>query len=111
LKYKGIIAIGAETLKKVPILGGKRMGNNNMDQTMMFKVKKEDELETREILLQVHDALKEKGYNPINQLVGYMLSGDPAYITSHNNARGIIKKLERDDLLEQLLIYYLNNKE
>ncbi|WP_028309438.1 IreB family regulatory phosphoprotein [Desulfitibacter alkalitolerans] len=86
------------------------MGNNDMDQTMMFKVKKEDELKARDILVQVHEALKEKGYNPINQLVGYLLSGDPAYITSHNNARGLIKKLERDDLLEELLIHYLNKE-
>ncbi|MBS3970620.1 MAG: IreB family regulatory phosphoprotein [Clostridia bacterium] len=86
------------------------MGNNNMDQTMMFKVKKEDELKARDILVQVHEALKEKGYNPINQLVGYLLSGDPAYITSHNNARGLIKKLERDDLLEELLVHYLNKE-
>nr|WP_277995629.1 IreB family regulatory phosphoprotein [Desulfitibacter alkalitolerans] len=77
---------------------------------MMFKVKKEDELKARDILVQVHEALKEKGYNPINQLVGYLLSGDPAYITSHNNARGLIKKLERDDLLEELLIHYLNKE-
>ena len=84
------------------------MGNNNMDQTMMFKVKKEDELEAKDILIQVYGALKEKGYNPINQLVGYLLSGDPAYITSHNNARSLIKKLERDDLIEELLVHYLN---
>ena len=83
---------------------------NNMDQTMMFKTKKEDELEARDILIQVHDALKEKGYNPTNQLVGYLLSGDPAYITSHNNARSLIKKLERDDLLEELLVHYLNKE-
>jgi len=86
------------------------MGKNSMDQTMMFKAKKEDELETRHILVQVHDALKEKGYNPINQLVGYLLSGDPAYITSHNNARAIIKKVERDDLLEELLTHYLDKE-
>ncbi len=86
------------------------MGNNNMDETMMFKAKKEDEIKAKDILFEVHEALKEKGYNPINQLVGYLLSGDPAYITSHNNARGLIKKLERDDLLEELLVYYLNKK-
>ena len=77
---------------------------------MMFKEKFKDELNARDILVQVHDALKEKGYNPINQLVGYLLSGDPAYITSHNNARSIIKKLERDDFLEELLIHYLNKE-
>lgn len=88
------------------------MGKDSMDQTMMFRVKKEDELNTQDILFEVYNALKEKGYNPINQLVGYLLSGDPAYITSHNNARGLIKKIERNDLLEELLINYLNkNKE
>ena len=55
----------------------------------------------------VYQALQEKGYNPINQLVGYLLSGDPAYITSHNNARNLIRKLERDELLEELLRHYL----
>jgi len=83
--------------------------NDNIDQTMMFKVKKEDELRAKDILVQVYNALKEKGYNPINQLVGYLLSGDPAYITSHNNARSLIKKLERDDLLEELLLKYLED--
>lgn len=86
------------------------MGNNKMDETMMFKAKKEDEVKAKDILFEVYEALKEKGYNPINQLVGYLLSGDPAYITSYNNARGLIKKLERDDLLEELLIYYLNKE-
>ncbi|MEW6621713.1 MAG: IreB family regulatory phosphoprotein [Bacillota bacterium] len=85
------------------------MVNDNIDQTMMFKVKKEDELRAKDILVQVYNALKEKGYNPINQLVGYLLSGDPAYITSHNNARSLIKKLERDDLLEELLLKYLED--
>ncbi len=86
------------------------MVNDKMDQTMMFKVKKEEELKAKDILLQVFDALKEKGYNPINQLVGYLLSGDPAYITSHKNARSLIKKLERDDLLEELLLNYLEKR-
>ncbi len=86
------------------------MVNDKMDQTMMFNVKKEEELNAKEILLQVREALVQKGYNPINQLVGYLLSGDPAYITSHNNARTLIKKLERNDLLEALLIDYLEDK-
>ncbi|MCG8401317.1 MAG: IreB family regulatory phosphoprotein [Firmicutes bacterium] len=72
----------------------------------MFKVQAEEN-KAREILLQVYDALKEKGYNPINQLVGYLLSGDPAYITSHNNARSLIRQLERDELLEELVKKYL----
>lgn len=78
------------------------------ERTMMFQVKAEDFNEARDILVKVHEALKEKGYNPINQIVGYLLSGDPAYITSHNNARSLIRKLERDDLIEELVKYYLN---
>ncbi len=72
----------------------------------MFKVQAEEN-KAREILLKVYAALKEKGYNPINQLVGYLLSGDPAYITSHNNARSLIRQLERDELLEELVKKYL----
>ena len=66
---------------------------------------KEDEM--RKTLVAVYDALKEKGYNPINQIVGYILSGDPAYITSHNNARALIRKVERDELVEELVRTYL----
>lgn len=107
---RGILIQCGETLIKAPDLrGGINLVNDNIDQTMMFKVKKEDELRAKDILVQVYNALKEKGYNPINQLVGYLLSGDPAYITSHNNARSLIKKLERDDLLEELLLKYLED--
>jgi len=85
------------------------MTNN---ETMMFKVDKEKVNEAREILMTVFKALSEKGYNPINQIVGYILSGDPTYITNHNNARSIIRKLERDELLEEIVRYYLQeNKE
>lgn len=79
------------------------------NETMMFKVDKEKENEARDILFSVYQALKEKGYNPINQIVGYILSGDPTYITNHNNARSIIRRLERDELLEEIVRYYLNN--
>ncbi len=79
-----------------------------MDHTMMFKVKKDDKPDAKEIMEKVYNALKEKGYNPINQLVGYILSGDPAYITSHNDARKLIRKLERDELIEELLRNYLD---
>lgn len=82
------------------------MGQNFQD-TMKFKVEKEKTADTREILQKVYDALKQKGYNPINQIVGYLLSGDPAYITNFNNARNIIRKLERDELLEELLKNYI----
>jgi uncharacterized protein (UPF0297 family) len=78
-----------------------------MEETMKFRVEKEKLLDTREILQNVYNALKEKGYNPISQIVGYLLSGDPAYITSHNNARNLIRRLERDELLEELLKNYI----
>lgn len=77
------------------------------EETMMFKVQAEEVNQARTILHQVHAALKEKGYNPINQLVGYLLSGDPAYITSHGNARSLIRRLERDEILEELVKSYL----
>ncbi|MFA5535606.1 MAG: IreB family regulatory phosphoprotein [Bacillota bacterium] len=75
---------------------------------MMFKVSKDEVSRAKNVLVTVYEALQEKGYNPINQLVGYLLSGDPAYITSHNNARNIIRKMERDELLEELLKEYLH---
>jgi len=84
------------------------MSNDAFEKTMMFQVRAEDYNEARDILFKVYEALKEKGYNPINQIVGYLLSGDPAYITSHNNARSLIRKLERDDLIEELVKHYLN---
>lgn len=77
------------------------------DETMNFKVEREKNNQTREILKQVYDALEEKGYNPINQIVGYILSGDPTYITSHKNARNVIRTLERDELLEKLVKNYI----
>lgn len=81
--------------------------------TVKFQVETDKPLQPREIILTVHNALVEKGYNPINQLVGYILSGDPSYITAHNNARSLIRKLERDEILEELVKYYVNveNKE
>ena len=71
----------------------------------------EDSVETNveEVLFTVHDALREKGYNPINQIVGYLLSGDPAYIPRHNDARALIRKLERDELIEELVKSYLKH--
>jgi uncharacterized protein (UPF0297 family) len=79
-----------------------------MDKTMKFNVKAEEiETSPKEVLLTVYDALQEKGYNPINQIVGYLLSGDPAYIPRHNNARSLIRKRERDELIEELVRSYL----
>lgn len=78
------------------------------DRTMTFSVGDQTEQEIRNILMQVYDALKEKGYNPINQIVGYILSEDPTYITTHNNARNLIRRIDRDTLLQSLVKYYLS---
>jgi len=77
------------------------------NETMMFKVDKDNAEETKKILALVYQALSEKGYNPINQIVGYILSGDPTYITSHKSARNLIRDLERDELLEEIVKYYV----
>ncbi|HBM74496.1 MAG TPA: IreB family regulatory phosphoprotein [Clostridiaceae bacterium] len=82
---------------------------DKFNMTMKFKVENGSQNKARDILLKVYDALKEKGYNPINQMVGYILSGDPTYITSYNNARNIIRGVERDELLEELLKSYLKD--
>mgnify|MGYP000037888717 CR=1 FL=1 len=76
-------------------------------ETMSFHVEKEKNTKTKEILKSVYQALLEKGYNPINQIVGYILSGDPTYITSYNNARNLIREVERDELLECMVKNYL----
>lgn len=78
------------------------------DQTMTFSIDDQAEQEIRRILVSVYDALKEKGYNPINQIVGYILSDDPTYITTHNNARNLIRRVDRDTLLQSLVKYYLS---
>jgi uncharacterized protein (UPF0297 family) len=82
--------------------------DGNVNNTAKFDYKMESLNEAREILSQVYESLKEKGYNPNNQLIGYILSGDPTYITNHNNARSLIRKIERDELLEELLNVYLD---
>jgi uncharacterized protein (UPF0297 family) len=81
-----------------------------INETMMFNVDNDKDNEAKEILISVYSALKEKGYNPINQMVGYILSGDPTYITNFKNARSIIRRLERDELLEEVLKFYLESK-
>ena len=78
------------------------------DETMFFKIPKEGKMDSKEILKKVYEALQEKGYNPINQIVGYILSGDPTYITSHNGARNLIRQIERDELLENLVKNYID---
>lgn len=77
------------------------------DETVSFKVEREENAKAKEILKEVYNNLKEKGYNPINQIVGYILSGDPTYITSHNGARKLIREVERDELLEKMVKEYI----
>lgn len=78
------------------------------DETLSFKVEREENAKTKEILKEVYNALKEKGYNPINQIVGYILSGDPTYITSNKGARNLIRQVERDELLEKMVKEYID---
>ncbi len=85
------------------------MAENKLEETMYFSVQKEEELNPRDVLITVYNALEEKGYNSTNQLVGYFTSGDPAFITSHNQARSLIRRVERDDLIEELVINYMEN--
>ncbi|MBQ9941160.1 MAG: IreB family regulatory phosphoprotein [Clostridia bacterium] len=84
--------------------------SENKKQTITFDIKKTREDEIHEIITSVYNALLEKGYNPINQLVGYIMSEDPTYITNHNNARGLIRKFDREELMKVLVKNYLNIK-
>ena len=79
----------------------------SFDQTMSFNVEKNKPEKTQELLKEVYQALEEKGYNSVNQIVGYILSGDPTYITNHNEGRQKIRTLERDELLEKMVKYYI----
>ena len=79
------------------------------NNTQFFKVEKEQKRHVNDILEIVDSALREKGYNPVNQIVGYIMSGDPTYITSHKNARSLIMKVERDELVEEILRQYIRN--
>lgn len=81
----------------------------NLGNTQLFNVQPEPETGVQVILESVYEALIQKGYNPVNQIVGYIMSGDPTYITSHNNARSLIMKAERDELVEELLTAYIKN--
>lgn len=83
------------------------MNSGNNQSTITFSLGTESEQEVRRIMLVVYNALKEKGYNPVNQLVGYILSEDPTYITTHNNARNLIRRIDRDMLLQILVKNYL----
>lgn len=91
-------------------LCGRMRGNmQDFGNTQYFKVEAEPENGVKVILSAVYEALSEKGYNPVNQIVGYIMSGDPTYITSHNNARGLIMRVERDELVEEMLKEYIMN--
>lgn len=81
----------------------------DLGSTQYFKVESEPETGVKVVLSTVYEALSEKGYNPVSQIVGYIMSGDPTYITSHNNARSLIMKVERDELVEELLSDYIKN--
>ncbi|MBR5474980.1 MAG: IreB family regulatory phosphoprotein [Lachnospiraceae bacterium] len=82
----------------------------DIQRTQYFKAVVENQMEVGEILAKVYEALAEKGYNPVNQVVGYIMSGDPTYITSYNSARSLIMKVERDELLEEMLTHYIETK-
>lgn len=90
-------------------MGDKSM--NNDERTMRFDASKNESEKVSNMLHTVYDALEEKGYNPINQIVGYLLSGDPAYIPRHNDARNIIRRFERDEVLEEVLKVYLERND
>ena len=82
----------------------------NLSNTQYFKVKTEPEVQVKEVLDVVYTAMEEKGYNPVNQIVGYIMSGDATYITSYKGARSMIMKVERDELVEELLKEYIKNR-
>lgn len=84
--------------------------NKDISFTQHYKISKEEMLTVDQIFKLVYDALAEKGYDPVNQIVGYIMSGDPTYITSHKNARGLITKVERDELIEEAVAFYIDNK-
>ena len=85
------------------------MAENNLGNTQYFRTKPDQELQVKEVLDLVYNVMDEKGYNPVNQIVGYIMSGDPTYITSFNGARSLIMKVERDELVEELLKAYIEH--
>jgi len=89
-------------------MGGDRL---NSQTTIQFNIRKDPEEEMRKILLEVHSALAERGLNPISQIVGYILSEDPTYITTHNNARSLVRRIDRDELLQVLVRDYIQKEE
>ena len=100
---------GAYKIQKTK--GRNNMAEQDLGNTQFFKVEVEPETGVRKVLSVVYDALMEKGYNPVNQIVGYIMSGDPTYITSHKGARSLIMKVERDELVEEMLTEYIKNND
>ena len=86
------------------------MAENSLGNTQYFRTKPDQDLEVKEVLDLVYNAMDEKGYNPVNQIVGYIMSGDPTYITSHKSARSLIMKVERDEILEELMKNYVETR-
>lgn len=86
------------------------MNEKELSFTQHYNIPKEEILTVDKILEIVYGALAEKGYDPVNQIVGYIMSGDPTYITSHKNARGLITRVERDELIEEAISYYISHK-
>ena len=84
--------------------------SENLHDTQFFQAVQENKMDVTQVLQLVYEALSEKGYNPVNQIVGYVMSGDPTYITSHKSARSLIMKVERDEILEELLSFYIDKK-
>ena len=82
---------------------------SGLSNTQFFQVEVAPQIQAKDILEIVYQALREKGYNPVNQMVGYIMSGDPTYITSHNGARSLVMKMERDELVEEMLKSYIKN--
>lgn len=79
-----------------------------VDETVTFSLEEDKEGDIKKTLIIIYNALKEKGYNPVNQIVGYILSEDPTYITTYNNARSLIRKIDRDELLQDMVKHYVN---
>ena len=82
----------------------------DISNTQYFRFNSEQEIDIKQVLKAAYEAMAEKGYNPVNQIVGYIMSGDPTYITSHNSARSMIMKVERDELIEEMLKEYIRNE-
>ena len=80
-----------------------------INNTQYFNVQKDMDFEVKDVIARIYEALTEKGYNPVNQIVGYVMSGDPTYITSHKGARSLIMRVERDEIIEVLLEEYIQN--